>query len=194
MFEFIKEFVKNPKFIGAVAPSSKYLAEKMIEDIDFERCNCIIEYGPGTGVFTEKLIARKKEDTLLIVFENNKEFYEDLLNIYRYKNNVKIINDGAENAKKYLEYYNVKQVDYIVSGIPFTVLPVNISNRILETTKEILDNNGEFITFQYSLIKINFFRDYFNNIKNKKVMLNLPPAYVLKCRGEEIYKGQDISC
>ncbi|WP_315122209.1 rRNA adenine N-6-methyltransferase family protein [uncultured Clostridium sp.] len=194
MFEFIKEFVKNPKFIGAVAPSSKHLAEKMIEDIDFERCNCIIEYGPGTGVFTEKLIARKKEDTLLIVFENNKEFYEDLLNIYRYKNNVKIINDGAENAKKYLEYYNVKQVDYIVSGIPFTVLPVNISNRILETTKEILDNNGEFITFQYSLIKINFFRDYFNNIKNKKVMLNLPPAYVLKCREEEIYKGQDISC
>ncbi|MBU5484510.1 SAM-dependent methyltransferase [Clostridium sp. MSJ-11] len=194
MFEFIKQFVKNPKFIGAVAPSSKYLAEKMIEDIDFEICNCIIEYGPGTGVFTEKLIARKKEDTLLLVFENNKEFYEDLLNTYRYKNNVKIINDGAENAKKYLEYYNVKQVDYIVSGIPFTVLPVNISNRILETTKEILDDNGEFITFQYSLIKINFFKDYFNDIKNKKVMLNLPPAYVLKCREEEIYEGRDISC
>lgn len=85
MFKFIKEFIKNPKFIGAVAPSSEYLAEKMIEDINFKECNFIIEYGPGTGVFTEKLIARKKENTLLLVIENNKEFCEDLFSMYGHK-------------------------------------------------------------------------------------------------------------
>ena len=185
MFKIIKEFVKNPKFIGAVAPSSEYLAKKMIEDINFKECNCIIEYGPGTGVFTEKLIARKKENTLLLVFENNKEFCEDLFIMYGYKDNVKIINDGAENIKKYLKEYNIKQVDYVVSGLPFTVLPISISNAILKNTKEILSNKGEFITFQYSLLKKNFFEKYFNSVKVKKAMINLPPAYVLKCRIKE---------
>lgn len=182
MFKFVKEFYKNPQFIGAIAPSSKYLAEKMIENIDFQRCRCIIEYGPGTGVFTEKLIAKKKEETLLIVFENNQEFYKELVNIYGHKNNVKIINDGAENVKIYLRHYNILQVDYIVSGLPFMALPVNISERILKDTREVLKNEGEFITFQYSLIKMSFFRSHFNEIKNKKVILNVPPAYVLHCK------------
>ncbi len=185
MFELIREFLKNPKFIGALAPSSKYLAEKMIEDINFEKCNCIIEYGPGTGVFTEKLIARKKEDTVLIVLENNKEFCSELSSIYGYKKNVIIINDGAENIKKYLKYFNAKKVDYIISGLPFTVLPKNTSKKIMENTKEILSKKGEFITFQYSLIKRNFFSNYFYSIRTKKVLLNLPPAYVLKCSVKE---------
>ena len=58
--------------------------------------------------------------------------------MYGYKENVKIINDGAENIKKYLKEYNIKQVDYVVSGLPFTVLPVSITNAILK--------NNEFAT------------------------------------------------
>lgn len=185
MFKFIKEFIKKPKFIGAVAPSSEYLAKKMVEGINFKECKCIIEYGPGTGVFTEKLIARKKENTLLLVFENNKAFCDNLFNMYGYKENVKLIYDGAENIKKYLIQYNIKQVDYVVSGLPFTVLPQSISNAILRTTKEILRNEGEFITFQYSLLKNDLFEKYFNNIKVKKAIINLPPAYVLTCRTKE---------
>lgn len=187
MFKFIKEFIKNPNYIGAVAPSGKHLAEKMIEDINFKESDCIVEYGPGTGVFTEKLIARKKEDTILLVFENNEEFYNELYHMYGYKKNVIIINDGAENIKTYLKKYNIDKVDYIVSGLPFTVLPSNISDEILHNTREILFKSGVFVTFQYSLVKKNFFKSYFNNIKVKKVMLNIPPAYVLKCTSKELY-------
>ena len=102
--------------------------------------------------------------------------------MYGHKENVKIINDGAENARKYLSLYNINQVDYIVSGLPFTVLPVSISSDILMNTKDILKDNGEFITFQYSLVKKRFFESYFNSIKSKKVIMNLPPAYVLICK------------
>lgn len=58
MSQFLSELIKNPRFIRAVAPSSQSLAEKMIEKIDFKQILCIIEYGPGTGFFTEKLIVR----------------------------------------------------------------------------------------------------------------------------------------
>lgn len=186
MLKFMKEFIKNPKFIGAVAPSSKYLAEKMVEDIKFEKTKCIIEYGPGTGVFTEKIIARKREDTLLLVFEKNKGFCDNLLKIYGCKKNVKIINDGAENIKKYLIEQGINQVDYVISGLPFTSLPTNISNIIIQNTKDILSSNGEFITFQYSLLKKAFFESRFSNIKFTKEIRNFPPAYVLKCSLSEV--------
>jgi len=48
-----------------------------------------------------------------------------------------------------------------------------------------LSNKGEFITFQYSLLKNNFFQKYFESVKVKKAMINLPPTYVLKCRAKE---------
>lgn len=181
MFEFVKEFIKNPKYIGSITPSSRYLSNKMIEDINFENCTCIVEYGPGTGVFTEKIIARKKEATLFLVFENDKLFANKLINMYGYKKNVKIINDNAENIKKYLDIYNISNIDYIISGLPFTSLPKNVSNRILKNTSNLLYNNGKFITFQYSLIKKDYFKSYFKNIYIEKVIVNFPPAYILKC-------------
>ena len=50
---FINEFKKENR-IGAIAPSSKFLAKKMMKEIDFSKDLNIIELGPGNGVFTEK--------------------------------------------------------------------------------------------------------------------------------------------
>ncbi|WCC42260.1 hypothetical protein PJJ26_12605 [Tenacibaculum finnmarkense] len=47
-FNFFKEAVKNYKTSGTVAPSSKYLANKMLREIDFSKANVIIELGPET--------------------------------------------------------------------------------------------------------------------------------------------------
>ncbi len=49
---FLLEYIKNPSKVGAIAPSSRYLADGMIQSIDFNSAECIVEYGPGTGVFT----------------------------------------------------------------------------------------------------------------------------------------------
>ena len=51
---FFLEYLRHPSTIGAVAPSSRWLARKMIEAIRFNRCKCIVEYGPGTGAFTNE--------------------------------------------------------------------------------------------------------------------------------------------
>jgi phospholipid N-methyltransferase len=46
----------------------------MVEDIEFDRASCILEYGPGTGVFTEMLLANIQPGTDLILIENNARF------------------------------------------------------------------------------------------------------------------------
>lgn len=179
---FIKQYIRNPRTVGAVAPSSEKLAYRMIEDINFFNASCIVEYGPGTGVFTEKILNKKKDNTIFIAMEYNTDFYNILKEKFKDETNFILINDSAENVKEYLNKYNIDKVDYIVSGLPFASLPDDMSKRILTVTKEILKGKSEFITFQYTLFKMKLFRTYFGKIKRKKVFLNLPPAFVLKCR------------
>lgn len=180
--KFFAEYVKSPRTVGAVAPSSQKLAEKMIASIDFNNAGCIIEYGSGTGVFTEKLVKNKMKDTILVLVEYNRTFYEQLMDNYNKYNNIVIINDSAENVCKHLKEYNIKSVDYVVSGLPFASLPKDVSRRILKTTTKILVKNGLFITFQYTLLKKEFISGYFSHLNYERVLFNLPPAYVLKCR------------
>lgn len=181
LIKFLIEYFKSPRTVGAITPSSERLAEKMVRDIDFENAKCIVEYGPGTGVFTDKLVERKKENTLLILLEYNKEFCRQLEERYNGHDNIIIINDSAENLDEHLSKYSINKVDYVVSGLPFASLPKNVSNKILDKTRALLKKEGLFITFQYTLIKKEFIADYFKEIDTERVVLNVPPAYVLRC-------------
>jgi phospholipid N-methyltransferase len=180
--KFLVEYLKSPKTVGAVAPSSERLAEKMVKDIDFKNAKCIIEYGPGTGVFTDKLVVRKEKNTVLLLIEYNKEFCRQLEERYNGIDNIILIKDSAENVDKYLEKYNISKVDYVVSGLPFASLPKNVAGRILGKTKSILNREGLFITFQYTLLKKGFIGGYFKKIDLERELINVPPAYVLKCQ------------
>ena len=55
LITFLHEFIKHPKHTGAIAPSSKILAKKMVDVIDFNKAKCIVELGPGTGVLRKRL-------------------------------------------------------------------------------------------------------------------------------------------
>ena len=179
---FLLQYLKTPRKIGAVAPSSKQLAEKMVSDIDFENACCIVEYGPGTGVFTDKLLEKKKQDTTLVLLETNKEFCTQLREKYAANNSIIIIYGSAEHVDAYLKKYKINKADYVVSGLPFASLPKNTSETILDKTRKILGKEGLFITFQYTLLKKAFISRYFNHIEYIKVLKNIPPAYVFKCK------------
>lgn len=189
---FLLEYIKNPRKVGAIAPSSKYLAYEMINTINFQDTNCIVEYGPGTGVFTEKILARAKETTKIILIEVNKTFYNILQELYGHKRNVIILNDSAENIKDILKMHSIEKVDYIISGLPFASLPKTVSDCILDRSSEVLSKHGEFITFQYTLVKKKYIESFFRNMNHRKVVKNFPPAYVLKCKGDK-YDRKDIS-
>lgn len=178
---FLKNYIKYPRIIGAICPSSKALAKKMIEKIDFENAKCIVEYGPGTGVFTEELIRKKKKDTVLLVIELNEDLY-DLLEIkYGNTKNVYIIHDSAEKVNKYLNKFGFNYVDYVVSGLPFASLPEHLSNNILTNTAKVLKKNGKFITFQYTLLKRSLMKQFFEDINITYEFRNIPPAFIFNC-------------
>lgn len=175
---FIFEYIKHPRAIGAVAPSGKKLSKKMMKPIDFDSAEVIVEYGPGTGSFTKELVAGKRPETVLILIEQNDSFCRLLQEKYKNEPNVHLVHGSAADVNVYLRAYGFKKADYIVSGLPFTSLPTDISDSILEATKIALGDSGEFITFQYSHVKAAFFEHYLRITDTLQEIRNLPPAYV----------------
>ena len=178
---FLYQFLINPKSVGSILPSSSFLGDRMIETINFKKAKYIVEYGPGTGVFTEKLINKRDPKTAILLIENNKEFYIMLKEKYKEQNNVFIVNGSAEHIEQYLREFGIPYVDYVVSGLPFSSLPTNISNEILLNTTKVLKEDGQFITFQYTKFKKEFIKHFFSKIDIKKEYRNFPPAYIFSC-------------
>jgi phospholipid N-methyltransferase len=180
--KFVWQYFTKPRTVGAIAPSSRFLARKIIKPVDFNKARCIVEFGPGTGVFTKQLLEKRKPDTVLILIERNEDFCKILLKKYENVPNLHIINGSAEKIGTYLFDRGFPHADCIVSGLPFASLPNDVSERIITQAKKHLHPQGNFITFQYTLFKKDFFNRFFRSIEITREIRNLPPAYVLNCR------------
>ncbi len=177
---FFSAFVKYPKEIGSIVPSSKFLINEVLKNIDFENAGHIAEYGPGTGCITTEMLKRARKDAKILCFEINKKFCRYL------KKNIKdqrliIINDSAENIKKYLKKFGIQKIDYVVSGLPFSALPNSKKNAIIKETKNTLKYKGKFVIYQFLNNFKKYLYYYFSDISTKFVPLNIPPCFVYIC-------------
>ncbi len=136
----------------------------MVDAIDFEVAKCIVELGSGTGSFTKEIMKRKKKKTIFILIEINEVFFNKLQKQYEDDASVVVIHGSAENIHKYVEELQIKNVDYVLSGLPFTSLPKGISSCILSNVIKSLHEDGKFITFQYSLVKKGFMESFFQKL------------------------------
>lgn len=179
---FFIEYFKNLRSVGAIAPSSKYLARKMIQGIDFGEARVIVELGAGTGAFTGEIVQRLNPHTKFLVVENNPAFYRELRRKYGSYDNVYISDVSAENLTTLLKNYKLSlQVDYVISGLPFASLPGDVSRAILSSVRK-HTKHGEFVTFQYTLLKKSLLEAYFSDITTAREFRNLPPAYILRAK------------
>lgn len=181
---FFHQYLNNLRTVGAVAPSSKYLARKMVAAIDFHSAKVIVEYGPGTGTITAEIVRQLQPHTTLVLIETNKAFYSHLLDVYGGNSTVIIIHGSAADTASYLRKHKLSAPDVIISGLPFAALPTDVSRAILDTTVELLGKTGVFVTFQYTLLKRELFERYFTALRITREVRNIPPAYVFRCDNE----------
>ena len=178
---FIQQFWKEKKMVGAMAPSSRFLAEKMLENIDFHSSKVLIELGPGTGVFTDKILEKMLPDAKLLVFELNDNFFNALKNRIT-DSRVILIHDSAEMIEKYLMENNLKEADAIVSSLPLANFPSELKDAILQVSHKSLKDSGVYIQFQYSLQSKKYIQKFFPLVSIKFTPLNFPPAFVYTCK------------
>ncbi len=169
------------KTSGTIVPSSRFLVKKMLHEIDFTKADVIVELGPGNGVITKRILKKLHPTAMLICFEINDSFYEELNKIDHPQ--LKIVNESAEKITEVLEELGFSKSCHIISSLPLTNIPEEISDNILESSYNSLEDKGTFIQYQYSL-------KYFKKLKsvfNKEVslgfeVLNIPPAFIYRCK------------
>ena len=49
---FARNFIKHPTTLGSVIPSSRFLVNDLMSQVDWGRAQVVVEYGPGVGTIT----------------------------------------------------------------------------------------------------------------------------------------------
>lgn len=191
---FVTEFIKAPGEVAAVSPSSKHLARRMIQGLDFSQARAVVEYGPGTGTFTRAILdeihraaPRAASPCRLIAIERN----EKLAALLRKRlPEVALYHDDAANVRAICEKEGFQHVDAVVSGLGWPSFSDDLRTRILEATAEILRPGGEFRTFGYHVGLTmrgawhfrRTVRRLFSEVTISEIVWrNMPPAFVYRC-------------
>ena len=178
---FLKQFFKDRKMVGAVSPSTRFLGEKMLANIDFDKAKGLVELGPGTGIFTDIIMQRMRKDAKLLVFELHDEFYE-ALNARINDPRVQIIHDSAENIAKYLPKEEQTTQDAVISSLPLMVFPPELREAVVSAGYDCLKPKGKYVQFQYSLQSKKFLESIYESVKITFTIKNFPPAFVYTCQ------------
>lgn len=178
---FFKESLKKFKTQGAFLPSTRYLAERMLEPIEMENGIVIVELGAGTGIFTKKILDKMPKDGKLIALDISSEMTNYLRkNII--DNRLIIIQGDATKLSEYLNELGINKIKYIVSGIPLGNFPRELRHNILTAIDQSLTEDGIYMQFQYLMASILHIRKVFDLKIYKYEYRNIPPAFIYKCK------------
>ncbi len=185
---FLSEFVRSPSTVGAIAPSSAGLAREIVAQASFAADATVMEFGPGTGVFTGEIIRQLGPGGRFVAIERNAQLVPILQE--RFPDAV-ICEDSIGNAGKILERHGIGQVHSIVCGLPWAAFDEATQDDFLETTHASLKDGGIFVTFAYlqglllpagQRFKKKITARFSEVRKSRVVWRNLPPAFVYRCR------------
>ena len=148
LLRFLKEYIASPKNVGGFTPSSRGLAELVTDAAKVSEASSVIEFGPGTGVFTEVIQRKLRADAKFFAIEVS----EDFVRAVRERcPGVAVYNDSAVNAGKYLDEMGMGPCDCIVSGLPFALFEDALQDKLLDAALGVLKPGGLFVTFTYFL-------------------------------------------
>ena len=184
---FFKTFLRHPSQVGAIAPSSPSLVRTMVDWFDWESARGIVEFGPGTGVFTEAIEQKRHPDSTFFAIERSAE----MAAIARERcPGTTIYEDSVTNVADLCRQQNIDQVDAIICGLPWASFSASLQNEIMQETLAVLRPGGQFATFAYwqgvilpAGVRFSCrLKQSFSSVqKSPTAWRNLPPAFVYRC-------------
>lgn len=171
---FIQELITQPGAIGAICPSSRYLAKHMAQQVPLGEPGLVIELGGGTGVITQALLTAGVAPSNLLVVEYSKPFVQRLRQRF---SDVNIVHGNAADLCQIVP--PGQKVKAIVSSLPLCSLPPAVTKAILQQWQLLLSSNGIAVQFSYHL-RTPRWRHYIqpDHTSSKIIWANLPPANI----------------
>ena len=185
---FLKEFLRSPAVVGAVAPSSRRLAAAITVSVPERGDPVVVELGPGTGAFSEEIQRRLGGRGRHLAVEVNPTMVSAVATRC---DGVELIEGNAAALPELLAGRGVGGVDIVVSGLPWAVFPADHQRTVLDGVTAVLHPTGAFATFSYAHARVlppaRAFRRrlaaaFEEVVAGRTVWRNLPPALVLHAR------------
>jgi|GEM_PF-189206 len=177
---FARNFLKHPRMLGSVIPSSRYLINQVLGKIVWSRANVIVEYGPGVGTFTAEILRNLPQNGKLLVVETNEDFVE-FLRVSIPDPRLHVMHGSAADVSRYLTEIGAERADYIISGIPFSTMPVKVRDDIIRATREALQPDGAFLVYQFSPKVQPYLESEFRQVDRAFELRNILPAQLFFC-------------
>ena len=180
LFLFARGFLRHPNMVGWFLPSSPFLVEEVLKQIDWERARLLVEYGPGVGAFTKRVLERMRPEAKLIALEINPEFCR-FLDRSLQDPRLHLVQASASDVDGVLQRLDAGQADYIISGIPFKTMPPILRDTIVRKTHSVLRPNGRFLVYQFSDAVLPYLERVFRRVSRDFELLNIIPARLYYC-------------
>jgi len=179
-FLFARNFLKHPNMVGWVFPSSPFLVDEVLKQIDWDRARVVVEYGPGVGAFTTKVLERMHPDARLVALEINPDFFQFLKGSLR-DPRLHLVQESAANIDSVLARLGHSHADYVISGIPFKTIPDDLRDTIVRKTHSVLRPDGRFLVYQFSDAVRPYLEKVFRRVSRDFELLNIIPARLFFC-------------
>jgi phospholipid N-methyltransferase len=174
---FFKRFLQKPFQIASIVPSSKALVERVADKMDFSQRRVIAEYGAGEGVHSREIARRMTRDSHLLLFELDPAFSRDLEKQFANDPRVHVIHGDAARLPQELHRLGFDSCDYILSGIPFSILQIDKKRALLRKTHDALAPGGNFIIYQVTN-ELKQHATLFEHVDSEYFLQNIPPMFI----------------
>ncbi|HZT50594.1 MAG TPA: rRNA adenine N-6-methyltransferase family protein, partial [Stellaceae bacterium] len=145
---FLTRWIKAPHLVGAIAPSSRGLAQAMARQIDPLATGAVVELGGGTGSITRALLERGLAPDRLVVVERDRTLAALLRSRFP---GVRVLHGDAAGLVALLRPYAIEGAAAIVSSLPLLSLPKLMRRRIVEQSFALLGDHGTFVQYTYGV-------------------------------------------
>lgn len=177
---FARNFVRHPRMLGSIIPSSRFLIKQALEPVDWGRARVIVEYGPGVGTITAQILRRLRPDGHVVAIETNRDFVE-FLGAALPDPRLHVVQGSAADVNPILERLGLPAASYIISGIPFSTMPDDLRADIVRKTRAALEPGGAFLVYQFSSRVLPDLQQTFEVVRRGFELLNVPPAHLFVC-------------
>lgn len=174
-WQFLRGFLKHPVMVGSIIPSSRLLIEKMLAPVDWDNTKLFVEYGPGVGTFTRPILEKLGPDATLLTIDTNPDFTAYLKESLDDPRLIAVTGSAAD-IEKILADRGFGKADYVLSGLPFSTLPLGVGDAIGEATAKVIRPGGAFLVYQFSPKVLDFIKPWFERIERGFEWINVPPA------------------
>jgi len=169
----IGKFLKSPRTIGSVAPSSAFLGRALTEKITADCVDTVIELGAGTGAVTSQILNRLPSPSRLTCMELDRKMCSD------FRDSFPDVTLLEKDCCEIESLFSGRKISNIVSSLPYRSLPKSITDTIFEQKISLSNSQTVISLFSYDFIFAKYHKRYpIKLLDSRSVFFNFPPAKV----------------